>query len=178
MATKTGTRPDSDDAFAPADPDAMHGSTMQGHPFSNTGFHGSIVSASNDGVEAPATSEKICVACGKDVAGKKRFKDSAGQYWCYECGVRDSVQRHPEEGTECPDCHGRFAVVDLVELDGKKYCKPCGDKRAVAIKREKARIARMEQEAREEAEHRRRMTIGGIVAAVIAAGIAAWVMFT
>jgi hypothetical protein len=177
MASKTGTRPDSDDALAPTDLDAMNGS-VAGNTLHGTGFHGSIVSASNDGVETPATSQKICVACGKDVAGKKRFKDSAGQYWCYECGVRDSVQRHPEEGTECPDCHARFAPVDMVELEGKQYCKPCSEKRAIAIKREKARLARVEIEAREEAEHRKRMLIGGAVAAVVAAGIAAYVIFT
>jgi hypothetical protein len=175
MASKTGTRPDSDDAFAP-DLEAAGGS-LAGHTLHGTGFHGSIVSASNDGVETPTASEKICVACGKDVAGKKRFKDSAGQYWCYDCGVRDSVQRHPEEGTECPDCHGKFAPVDMVEMEGKQYCKPCGEKRAVTIKREKARLARVEAEAREEAEHRKRMMIGGALAAVLAAGVAAYVMF-
>jgi hypothetical protein len=175
MAANPGTRPDRDDAFAP-DVDSLHGSTLQGSPLHGTGFHGSIVSASSDGVETPVTSEKICVACGKDVAGKKRFKDSAGQYWCYECGVRDSVQRHPEEGTECPDCKGRFAPVDMVELEGKQYCKPCSEKRAIAIKREKARQARAEQEAREEAQRRKMMMIGGGIAAVVAAGVALYVI--
>ena len=41
----------------------------------------------------PAKSGKVCVACGKDVAGQKRFKDAQGRYWCYDCGVDDHVRK-------------------------------------------------------------------------------------
>ncbi len=34
------------------------------------------------GISSP---EKICVTCGQDVAGLKRFKDSAGNYYCAPC---------------------------------------------------------------------------------------------
>jgi hypothetical protein len=169
MATTTGTRPDRDNPFA-----AEHSE----HTLHGTGFHGSIVSASAEGVETPVASQKICVSCGADVAGKKRFKDSAGQYWCYDCGVKDSMQRHPEVGTECPDCHARFAPSDMMEYEGTQYCKPCGEKHVVAARREKARLARVEQEAREEAEHRKRMMIGTIVALVVVAALVAYAMFT
>src|SRR4051794_26560572 len=42
---------------------------------------------------AATKSGKVCVACGKDVAGQKRFKDAQGRYWCYDCGVEDHLRK-------------------------------------------------------------------------------------
>jgi predicted RNA-binding Zn-ribbon protein involved in translation (DUF1610 family) len=37
----------------------------------------------------PSAAVKRCVACGRDVAGTKRMKDSQGRYWCVDCGEAD-----------------------------------------------------------------------------------------
>ena len=40
-----------------------------------------------------STVAKRCVACGKDVAGAKRMKDSQGRYWCVDCGMADQRKK-------------------------------------------------------------------------------------
>jgi hypothetical protein len=41
----------------------------------------------------PSASVKRCVACGRDVAGTKRMKDSQGRYWCVNCGEADLAKK-------------------------------------------------------------------------------------
>ena len=42
---------------------------------------------------ATSTVAKRCIACGKDVSGTKRMKDSQGKYWCVDCGTADQRKK-------------------------------------------------------------------------------------
>jgi predicted nucleic acid-binding Zn ribbon protein len=112
--------------------------------------------------------EKICCICGKSVAGQKRFKDSEGKYWCYECGMQDTVTKHPEKGQPCGDCEKRFPPSQLSEYDGVRLCEVCVAARRVSKKRQEARIARAAESDRERRE-RTRLIIMAVAALVIIA---------
>jgi hypothetical protein len=122
----------------------------------------------------PVKSGKVCVACGKDVAGQKRFKDAQGRYWCYDCGVDDHVRKHPEEGAACSKCGEKFSPTKLFEFDGGSFCESCLTKAKMTKKREQQRIAAAAEEARRQAQHRKMFVIGAGAAVVAACGFAAW----
>lgn len=150
-------------------PGEMH-DTIETTAFSGTPGASGAAPAPSAGVE------KLCCACGKNVAGHKRFKDAEGRYWCYDCGVEDHIAKHPEDGIACADCGGKFAPSKLVQFDDEVYCEPCVTKKRQAKKREEQRKAAVEQEAREQ-ERRRKMTlIAAAVVAVVGIGIAIWTM--
>lgn len=118
------------------------------------------------GVSAPGS--KVCCVCGADVAGKKRMKDADGHYWCYDCGMEDTVRKHPEQAVECVECHDKFPPTKLVEFDGSKVCSPCATKLIHAKKRAEARIAAAAEEARRDEVRKKQIMIGvGIVAVII-----------
>jgi len=118
--------------------------------------------------------QKLCCACGKDVAGQKRFKDVQGRYWCYECGVEDHVRKHPEEAIACSKCTEKFAPTKLFEFEGATYCEACLTKVKSAKKREQQRIAAVAEEARRQQQHRKMFAIGAGAAVAAACGVAAW----
>ncbi len=131
----------------------------------------SRVHSSNDSIaidHAGQAVEKICCVCGANVAGKKRMKDADGTYWCYECGMADTVRKHPDQGVECIECHQKFPPSQIVEFLDKKVCQPCEGKLRQAKKREDARIAAAAEEARREAARKKQILIGVAVVAVIA----------
>jgi DNA-directed RNA polymerase subunit RPC12/RpoP len=128
--------------------------------------------SSSDSTATPG--KKICSACGKNVAGEKRFKDAEGRYWCYDCGIEDHIRKHPDEGIACPDCQGKFPPSQLMEFEGQRFCQTCTHKRKKQKKREEARIAAAAAEAAAQ-QLRYKLLIAGVVVFVLAAvGLAIW----
>ena len=131
---------------------------------------------------AGAKKQKVCCACGKDVAHEERFKDRAGYYWCMDCGVQENRTKHaiahPTEPATvtCPDCAQPFPPAQLADHGGARVCPGCGEKRDKAAKREAARKAAIAEAAADAERHRRRLLIGAAIAAVLAVALAVYVM--
>jgi hypothetical protein len=90
--------------------------------------------ASGDTVidKAAAPQGKICCQCGKDLAGKKRLRDSRG-YWCYACHKLDQEASKPK-GEKCDDCGRIVAAAALSDFEGRKICGSCrNDKKEMAV---------------------------------------------
>jgi hypothetical protein len=120
------------------------------------------------------SSGKACCACGKDVAGQKRFKDAQGRYWCYDCGVEDHVRKHPEEGVACAKCGEKFAPTKLLDFENAAYCEPCLTKQKASRKREQMRIAAAAEEARQQERRRKLALITTVVLVLAACALAVW----
>ena len=67
--------------------------------------------------------KKLCIVCGKDVAGHRRIKDSRG-YMCYQC-AKDEMAAEKEGTVRCAECARRVKPAGLVEYGGIKICKKC-----------------------------------------------------
>jgi len=99
--------------------------------------------------EAEAASRKLCISCGKDVTGRKRFKDSAGQYWCPDCEKKDmkrkrvEKKREEETKTVCGLCGTSVAVQNLQTYDGRFICPKCYKEQKELEKKTDARIGRI-----------------------------------
>lgn len=133
-----------------------------------TGEH---VAISHPPVEGQA-SGKTCCVCGQSVAGRKRYKDSAGKYWCEECARQDSIKKHP---AACGDCKQTFPGGDLVEYEGARLCRDCAGKRYVAAKRAAARKAAVATEVEHDKIVRKRILIvAGVVGAAVVLGGVIW----
>ena len=122
--------------------------------------------------------QKICCACGKDVAHEERYKDRNGHYWCMDCGVQEHRTKHtlshPADTAPCADCSEAFEPSKLIDHDGLKLCPGCIEKRLKAAEREAARqTARKAAIAQEiieaERSRKRTMTIAGIAGALVVA---------
>ena len=61
----------------------------------------------------PTLGGKTCVSCGKNVDGQKRMKDSAGKYWCYDCGLHDEQRKRG-------DASGSMGSIANLEVGGGK----------------------------------------------------------
>ena len=129
--------------------------------------------------------QKICCACGKDVANEERFKDRAGYYWCMDCGVQENRKTHTighaaPEPVLCPDCEESFPADKLVEHHGVNVCPGCAEKREKAAAHEAARQAARRaaaiQESIDAEVRRRRMVVAAAVAAVVALAGAVYVI--
>jgi hypothetical protein len=114
-----------------------------------------------DDSAASAAGLKICHACGADVTGKRRMRDSEGRYWCFDCGMKDEQRKHP---VPCEDCGENFPEFELTEMQGMHICPKCANERRLRNKREAARIAASEEAARQIAERKRRLKLLGIAA--------------
>lgn len=67
--------------------------------------------------------QKLCVLCGKNVAGHRRVKDSRG-YLCLDCHRTEQARQKPQ-GVKCPRC-GRVVKAESVgEFDGARMCQRC-----------------------------------------------------
>ena len=126
--------------------------------------------------------QKICCACGKDVAHEERYKDRNGHYWCMDCGVQEHRSKHklshPADTAPCADCNEQLDPSKLIDHEGVKLCPGCIEKRLKAAEREAARqAARKAAMAQEiiDAERRRKRTM---TIAVIAAAVAVlWMVY-
>jgi hypothetical protein len=74
-------------------------------------------------LDSPATQQKICCRCGKDLNGKKRLRDSEG-YWCVDCHRADK-REHLPSGVRCPSCGRTVAEDSLSNYDGERICNRC-----------------------------------------------------
>jgi hypothetical protein len=82
--------------------------------------------------KAAAPAAKICCQCGKDLAGKKRLRDSRG-YWCYACHKLDQEANKPK-GEKCADCGRVVAATALGDFEGRKICGSCrNDRKEMAV---------------------------------------------
>lgn len=69
---------------------------------------------------------KVCCACGTDVNGQPRMKDSKGRYWCVPCGEADQRKKQITSTTApCHGCHKPFPKGKLDPHAGAWYCKTC-----------------------------------------------------
>jgi formylmethanofuran dehydrogenase subunit E len=67
--------------------------------------------------------EKLCFACGKNVSGHRRTKDSRG-YLCLDCAKAEIAAK--KEGTiPCAQCRRRVKPAGLVLHRGEMICKLC-----------------------------------------------------
>jgi len=133
-----------------------------------TMLQGGGVATANESVAGVPGTEKVCCACGVNVSGKKRMKDAEGRYWCYDCGMEDTVRKHPDQAVECLECHERFAPSKLVDFEGRQVCPTCEGKLRLAKKRAEARIAAAAEEARQQEVRKKQILIGlGILGVIV-----------
>ena len=66
--------------------------------------------------------EKLCVACGKDLAGHRRLKDKRG-YICLAC-AKEEKGTAAERGT-CAECGRRVKKTSLTRWGTVRLCKQC-----------------------------------------------------
>lgn len=109
---------------------------------------------SSDSSIMGAIGGKSCCVCGVDLAGRMRYKDSGGRYWCPSCNEKDAMSRQP---AACPDCNAAMTRADLVEFKGTAVCPQCWEKRRAAARREEARLRAVEEEVREQEERSKRL---------------------
>jgi DNA-directed RNA polymerase subunit RPC12/RpoP len=72
---------------------------------------------------AAAGPAKVCMACGKNLAGHRRVKDSRG-YLCYDC-AKSEIQTERDGTVTCAECGKRLKPDGLVPYEGIKICKKC-----------------------------------------------------
>ena len=73
---------------------------------------------------------KSCCACGSDVTGQPRMKDSQGRYWCVPCGEADQRRKAMTATTaNCAGCHKPFPKGKLDKHGEHFFCKTCLKKR-------------------------------------------------
>lgn len=71
---------------------------------------------------------KSCIACGKNLNGQKRMKDSQGRYWCIECGTEDQKKKMAAGGgaaNACSSCGQTFPPHQLSVWGSRKLCPSC-----------------------------------------------------
>ncbi len=66
--------------------------------------------------------EKLCVVCGKDLAGHRRLKDERG-YVCLDCAKAEKGTGD-ERGT-CAECGRRVKKTSLTRWGTVRICKQC-----------------------------------------------------
>ena len=87
------------------------------------------------GMPQPKEIAKVCCKCGKDLANKKRFKDSLG-YWCEACHFSD---KKSQVGNQVPcDSCGRYLEPNkLIDYENIRICSRCLRDRQHAAKKAK-----------------------------------------
>lgn len=80
-----------------------------------------------------AIATKTCCACGADVTGQPRMKDSQSRYWCMPCGEADQRRKQiTATHATCAGCRQNFPKGKL-DKDGEYFfCKGCLKKRSRA----------------------------------------------
>jgi hypothetical protein len=111
---------------------------------------------------APASGEKVCWKCGKDVSNSKRAKDSNG-YWCYECHKQDRIVTKPQ-GARCADCGRQVKESALFDYGGLQICTLCKSARDEVTKREKKYRAGVDSATFKQADRRTLVVMLCIVA--------------
>lgn len=71
---------------------------------------------------------KSCIACGKNLSGQKRMKDSQGRYWCMDCGAEDQKRKMAAgvgSNNICGGCGETFQAHQLSVWGSKRLCAKC-----------------------------------------------------
>lgn len=91
------------------------------------------------GMPDPVKRAKVCCQCGKDLEGKKRFKDSLG-YWCEACHYTEKKQETAGH-VPCDSCGRYIAPAKLNEYENLKICTRCLRERKDALKKVRRPVA-------------------------------------
>lgn len=76
---------------------------------------------------------KTCCACGADVTGQPRMKDSQSRYWCMPCGQADQRRKQlTATHAHCAGCKQSFPKGKLDKQGEHFFCKGCLKKRSRA----------------------------------------------
>lgn len=71
----------------------------------------------------PVVRPRVCCKCGKDLAGKKRYRDSVG-YWCEACHYAGNLEKKTNH-VPCDQC-GRYVEPDkLTPYENIRICSRC-----------------------------------------------------
>jgi hypothetical protein len=119
-------------------------------------------SSSDTFVEKAAV--KVCCQCGKELAGKKRLRDSRG-YWCYACHKADKTANAPK-GVKCADCSRVVNETALTNYEGMRICGPCRSIRKQQAK-ENRRLSPVKTDAYHQLDKRRLLWLLGVVALLV-----------
>jgi hypothetical protein len=111
--------------------------------------------------QAAAPIAKVCCQCGKDLAGKRRLRDSRG-YWCYACHKLDQEANKPK-GKKCTDCGRVVPEAALTDVDGQMICSRCQAARKQEEK-ERRRLSPVETTAHDELAKKRLLWMFAVVA--------------
>ena len=80
-----------------------------------------------------STAMKSCCACGVDVTGQPRMKDSQSRYWCMPCGQADQKRKMAASThLACAGCRKLLPKGKLDKHGEYFYCKPCLKQRTKA----------------------------------------------
>ena len=109
--------------------------------------------------DSPASAvAKICIVCGKDVAGHRRVKDSRG-YTCYDC-AKEEIKKERGDRVRCRSCGHLVKESTLENYEGTKICMNCMAERKKLQKEQVKRIGVMA--ARSSVESYRTLIIAGV----------------
>jgi hypothetical protein len=84
---------------------------------------------------------KTCYVCGVDLAGRKRYRDKVGRYWCKECADAEERAQDREQQLKCPDCSRVFAPTSLFEYGDIRLCRVCYKRRIDQAHRKLMRLS-------------------------------------
>jgi hypothetical protein len=114
------------------------------------------------GRDASDFREKICIVCGKNVAGHRRVKDSRG-YLCYNCAKAEIKQE--KAGTiPCAECGRRVKESGLVTYGGIRICRKCNEDHKQTQKKAVKKVATHHFDVHE----KKNLIIIGIIFVVLA----------
>lgn len=131
-------------------------------------------SVRRDQPDAPAAPsvKKVCIKCNADLQGKRRVKDSSGDYWCYDCAKADELKKHGKTASSsgttggatarCNLCDTKVPVINLISMNGNFVCPKCAREQRVLATKADARIGRL-KEAFQGQELKRMMPLLGIM---------------
>jgi DNA-directed RNA polymerase subunit RPC12/RpoP len=121
------------------------------------------------------TAQKVCCMCGKDLAGKKRFKDSRG-YWCPECSEEDARSKE-DKGTPCEHCGRKVPEQSMTSVDGKMLCVRCVREQRELRAPGNKKFRAVNDRAFKEHEKKKMLIMGGILVVLLVLMIYAFMHF-
>ncbi len=121
----------------------------------------SIPSAPQESAEPAAAAVKLCIACGKNLSGHRRVKDSRG-YMCYEC-AKSEIKTERDGLVQCAECGKRLKEAGLVDYEGIRICKKCFEDHKEIQKKVVKKVAVAQYDKQE----KKSLIIMGIVLAIL-----------
>ena len=119
--------------------------------------------------------QKVCCACGADVTGKPRMKDSHAKYWCIPCGEEDRRKKGKGDTVSagCPMCKKMVPAVTLIKHDGRFVCPGCYKKH---VRGADAGEAKGKAKAPSDPERTKKLVVAGAMLAVAGGVMFFWLM--